>query len=74
MSTFNERMVIILFIGFIAILALLGAWDLFRTGKETAALAVLGLTTSSLALLAPSPLSKQFTPPDPAIDDDKDND
>jgi hypothetical protein len=60
-----ERRLIILFIGFAAIFALI-IMAVAAFIRRDVPDVVATITTSGLALLAPSPLSKSTTPPDPS--------
>lgn len=66
----NERWLTIFIIGMLGTIALGGGLYLMATGKSEDGKIVLGITTTIIALLVPSPLSKNFTPPDnPAGED-----
>lgn len=61
----NERMLTIIFIGLTLLGAVGGVIWLSVDGKD--ATVVAAIATGALGILTPSPLSKNFTPPDPAI-------
>lgn len=68
---FNERMMTIIFLGMIAVLALLGGVYLMANGHSEDGKLVIGTTGVVVALLVPSPLSKNFTPPDPTLEEEE---
>lgn len=69
---FNERFLTIFFLGVIATIALVGGIYLMANNRSEDGKVVIATTGVVVALLVPSPLSKNFTPPDPALDDNKD--
>lgn len=61
---FAIRMIVV-FIGVLAVMALNAAVGLYKDGMAEGAIALVGLVTTCLSILAPSPLSKLMSQQEP---------